>query len=228
MFVSSDIIMSKTSRHNKVQNYESTFKSSNTDPRAVCKHCVHLNKKLPLESQLPTNHWLRDNRDPCKRFTCPVVLKSRCECCFNKGHVAFWCTEKEKPFPVIREYTRTAGFDAETARMKPPQRVSAATSNIFACLDTEGEETKKRRKLNNSKSHVQESASTGSSGSTQAQEPVKTTYAAYAKQAMSYEPPRAKNRSPSPSPEEIAEFRANPPRLVRGCWADVVDDDDSV
>jgi hypothetical protein len=110
---------------------------------------------------------------------------------------------------VIREYTRTAGFDAETARMKSAQKVSAATSNVFECLDTEGEETKKRRKLNNSKPHVQE--------------PVKATYAAY---TMSYEPPRAKNRSPSPSPEEIAAFKANPPRLVRGCWADVVDDDD--
>jgi hypothetical protein len=164
---------------------------------------------------------LRDNRDPCKRFTCPVVLKSRCECCFNKGHVAFWCPEKGKPFPVIRQYTRSTGFDAETARMNPAQKVSAATSNAFACLDTDREDTKKKRKLSKTKSSVQEPVSTQE----QPQEPVKATYASY---TMSYEPPRAKNRSPSPSSEEIAAFKANPPRLVRGCWADVVDDDDSV
>ena len=112
--------------------------------------------------------------------------------------------------------------------MKPAQKVSAATSNAFACLDADSgsdrEDTKKRRKLNNSNSSVQESAST--STSKQAQESVKATYA---KQAMSYEPPRAKKRSLSPSPEEVAAFRANPPRLVRGSWADAVDsDDDSV
>jgi len=234
-------IMSKASRHNKVQKYESALNPVNkTDPRAVCKHCVHLNKSLPLESELPTNHWLRDNRDPGKRFICPVILQTRCEWCHKKGHDAFWCAEKPRcsrfntfssnPEPLLCRdiwYRGTTGFDAETARMKPAQKVSAATSNAFACLEVDSgsdrEDTKKKRKLSKTKSSVQESAST--SKQAQPQDPVKSTYASYAKQAMSYEPPRAKNRSHSPSPEEVAAFRANPPRLVRGSWADAVDDD---
>jgi len=211
--------MSKASRHNKVQNYESAIKPVNkTDPRAVCKHCVHLNKSLSLEEQLPTNHWLRDNRDPCKRFTCPVVRQSICDCCWKKGHVEFWCTEKGKPFVMNIRYTGTAGFDAETARMKSAQKVSSSTSNAFACLDTGSpssldQDTKKNHrpsKRPETPPRVQE-------------QPVKASYAAYAK--GSQDPPRTKKRSLSPSSEEIAAFKANPPLLVRGCWADVVDDD---
>jgi hypothetical protein len=99
--------------------------------------------------------------------------------------------------------------------MKPAQKVSAPTSNAFACLEVDSgsgsdrEDTKKKRKLSKTKSSVQ----------AQPQAPVKATY------AMSYEPPRAKNLSHSPSPEEVAAFKANPPRLVRGSWADAVDDD---
>ena len=215
--------MSKASRHNKVQNYESALKPVNKpDPRAVCKHCVHLNKSLPMEAQLPTNHWLRDNRDPCKRFTCPVMLQSRCDCCLKKGHVEFWCTEKGRLFCSNVDYMKTVSdtrraAEAERTRVQP---VSMPTSNAFACLDTGSpssldQDTKKKHRPSKRPAtppRVQEP-----------EQPVKVSYAAYAK--GSQDPPRTKKRSLSPSPEEIAAFKANPPLLVRGCWADVVDDD---
>ena len=123
--------MSKTARHNKMQKFDSVCKS-----KVECKHCVHLNKRLSLGSQLPTNHWLRDNRDPCKRFICPVMLKTRCGSCNKMGHADFWCTKKGLDPLDSDAYFGFRGF-------LPPKpaviaKVSVVpTSNAFSGLDLE-------------------------------------------------------------------------------------------
>jgi hypothetical protein len=58
----------------------------------VCKHCSNLNLLRSKTDQLPTNHFLRDNRIPSRPIVCPVLSKTQCESCFEYGHTRSYCT----------------------------------------------------------------------------------------------------------------------------------------
>ena len=58
----------------------------------VCKHCSNLNILRSKTDQLPTNHFLRDNRIPSRPIVCPVLSNTQCESCFGYGHTRSYCT----------------------------------------------------------------------------------------------------------------------------------------
>ena len=58
----------------------------------VCRHCFNLNLLRSKNEQLPTNHFLRDNRIPSRPIVCPVLSKTQCENCFRFGHTRSYCT----------------------------------------------------------------------------------------------------------------------------------------
>jgi hypothetical protein len=57
----------------------------------VCKHCSNLNLLRPKTDQLPTDHFLRDNRIPSRPIVCPILSKTKCESCFGYGHTRSYC-----------------------------------------------------------------------------------------------------------------------------------------
>jgi hypothetical protein len=144
----------RASKHNKIQNYEASFKS-----KVECKHCAYLNKARRSDDQLPTNHWLRDNRDPCKRFLCPVMLATKCTRCSKRGHTEYFCTLSEAA--IVEKETcdqeriemamdrmsgriRGAGLKLVSAKVSP---VAIAT-NLFATLhDGSSEDDKVETKV---------------------------------------------------------------------------------
>jgi hypothetical protein len=63
----------------------------------VCKHCSNLNVLRSKTDQLPTNHFLRDNRLPSRPIICPILSKTQCKSCFEYGHTRSYCTQNVFP-----------------------------------------------------------------------------------------------------------------------------------
>jgi hypothetical protein len=76
----------------------------------VCTHCANVNSLRPDNDQLPTNHFLRDNRDPRRPIVCTVLLNTQCESCLLYGHTRAYCSNvQDRPKFVNRSIPSFVG-----------------------------------------------------------------------------------------------------------------------
>ena len=72
--------------------------SSHTFPHTLpqCPHCSNLNMSRRSGDLLPTDHFLRESRDPSSPTVCPELKNTQCQLCFKMGHTRSHCPSQIK------------------------------------------------------------------------------------------------------------------------------------
>ena len=97
----------------------------------------------------PHNHYIRENKDPSSRVTCPLLLNTKCLKCNKKGHTTNYCREKAKPSEVKieKEYDEDGFMIIKSRKQKTnkDEMEYMQNKNNFAilCEDNDSEETVK-------------------------------------------------------------------------------------
>lgn len=61
-----------------------------------CPHCTNLNRSRKSSDLLPTDHFLRESRDPSSPIVCPELKSTQCQMCFKMGHTRSHCPSQIK------------------------------------------------------------------------------------------------------------------------------------
>jgi len=61
-----------------------------------CPHCSNLNRSRKSLDLLPTDHFLRESRDPSSPIVCPELKNTQCQLCFKMGHTRSHCPSQIK------------------------------------------------------------------------------------------------------------------------------------
>ena len=133
-----------------MSSYKSNTKSNKQVPQ--CAHCTNLNRSRA--TPLPTDHYLRDNRDPNHRVICPVLKSTYCTNCGNKGHTRSHCTvdperQTEKLMDQLyasieREYVAVRQSRMPTQPLPLP--VKNIKNNAFGVLDCDSDDEEEAEK----------------------------------------------------------------------------------
>ena len=91
-------------RQSSQRHSDSHYNSCSAPSKPFCTHCSNLNRSASSGSALyPTDHWIRESRDPNSALTCPVLLATVCAFCRETGHTKSRCSAfpRIKPFGVF-------------------------------------------------------------------------------------------------------------------------------
>ena len=94
-----------------------------------CKVCQDAGKP----EEIYRSHFIRENRDPNSKVTCPTLLSQECRYCYKNGHTTKYCSvlkEKERQKPRENVPVRAS---KEVVKVSKPV-------NVYACLESESEE----------------------------------------------------------------------------------------
>ena len=78
--------------------YISSHTFPHTFPHTLpqCPHCSNLNRSRRSSDLLPTDHFLRESRDPSSPIVCPELKSTQCQMCFKMGHTRSHCPSQIK------------------------------------------------------------------------------------------------------------------------------------
>ena len=128
-------------------NGQGTGLSQGTGPRQgggskfqpKCPHCIYLNRSLPSDKQLKTDHHMRESPDKNSRFICQVLKSTICENCGAKGHSAFLCkSDDTRHSQFLAKMRREREYNDEQEQPKRVEKaVAVSKNNAFALLDAD-------------------------------------------------------------------------------------------
>ena len=106
-----------------------------------CPHCIYLNRSLPSDKQLKTDHHMRESPDKNSRFICQVLKTTNCEKCGAKGHSAFLCKSDDASHSqFLAKMRREREYNDEREQPKRVEKAAAVSkNNAFSLLDASDE-----------------------------------------------------------------------------------------
>ena len=106
-----------------------------------CPHCSNLNRSRRSSDLLPTDHFLRESRDPSSFIVCPELKNTQCQLCFKMGHTRSHCPSQIKSwrsYPAL-EKEKDNVLDKVNAKVKILNKTDVFVNKFSALLQDDSD-----------------------------------------------------------------------------------------
>jgi len=106
-----------------------------------CPHCSNLNRSRRSSDLLPTDHFLRESRDPSSLIVCPELKNTQCQLCFKMGHTRSHCPSQIKSwrsYPAL-EKEKDNVLDKVNAKVKILDKSDLSVNKFSALLQDDSD-----------------------------------------------------------------------------------------
>jgi hypothetical protein len=105
-----------------------------------CPHCSNLNRSRRSSELLPTDHFLRESRDPSSLIVCPELKNTQCQMCFKMGHTRSHCPSQIKSWRSYPTLNKVNILD-NNVKVKILDKPDLSVNKFSALLQDDSDES---------------------------------------------------------------------------------------